>query len=100
MRIFKLLRRRFAIVGISPNQWTQKYPFSKRLLFDFLLFGCVFVSQFVYIFHVANGFMDYIECISTTSGTILMFVCFVAIVFSKTKVFEAIDNIEKLIDTS
>lgn len=101
MIIFRTVRNKYAMVGISSsNQWTQKYSFNKRVCFGFLLFGCVAVSQLVYVFYVANGLMEYMECISTGSGTIIMFVCFAAIVFRKTKLFESIDEFEKLIDTS
>lgn len=101
MIIFRTVRNKYAMVGISSsNQWTQKYSFNKRECFGFLLFGCVTVSQLVYVFYVANGLMEYMECISTGSGTIIMFVCFAAIVFRKTKFFESIDDFEKLIDTS
>lgn len=101
MKIFQTVRKQYVIVGINlSNQWTQKYPFSKRVLFGFLLFGYLILSQFVYSFHVADGFMEYVECVSSTSAGILVFVCFAAIDFRKTTLFEIIDNIEKLVDTS
>lgn len=91
---------KFAIIGISsPTQSNQKYAFMK-VLFGFLFFGCTFVSYFIYIFYVASGFMEYVACIGVTSGTFIIFVCFASVVFRKTTIFECIDSIEKLIDTS
>lgn len=101
MKIFKEIQRQYAILGIrSPQQSTQKYPVSKRALVGFLLFGCNFVSHFVYIFHVANGFLEQMECICATYASILIFVCFATIVFKRTLLFKTIDRIERLVDKS
>lgn len=101
MKIFQTVRKKYAMAGISASQqWTQKYAFNNKELFGFLIFGFVIVSQLVYIFFVANDLMEYMECASTGSGTIIMFACFAGIVFRRTALFETIDNIEKLIDTS
>lgn len=101
MRFFQTIRKQYAIMGISSsNQWTPELPFSERVLLGFLLFGCAIISHLVYTFHVADGFIEYVECICTTSASIIVFICFVAIVLRKTKLFETIDNIKKLIDTS
>lgn len=100
MKILKLVRRHYAIVGISPNQRTQKDPFSIRILFGFLLFGCLISSQFMYVFHVAHGFIEYVDGICSTFGSIIIFVSYAAIVFRKIPLFENIHNIEMLMDMS
>lgn len=101
IKIFQRVREQYAIIGISPsNQSNQKFPFSKRVFLGFLSFSCTTVSQFVYILYVANDFMECMECVCSLSGTIILFVCFAAIVFRKAKLFDSIDNIEKLIDSS
>lgn len=101
MKIFKTIQEKYAILGISSSKhWTQKYSSGARLLFGFLLFGCNIVSLLLYILLVASGFMEYMECISTASGTFIMFVCYATIVFKRTLIFETIDNIEIVIVTS
>lgn len=102
MKIFEIVQKHYAILGIGPStqQLAQKYPFSERVILGFLLFGCGAILQFVYIFHVASGPMEYMECVCFLSGIIIMFVCFAAIVFRKTMLFTSIDNIKSLIDTS
>lgn len=101
LQIFQTVQRQYAILGISSShQSNRKYPFSERVLFGFLLFGCNIVSHAVYIFHVADGFMEYVECICVTSGSILIYIGFAAIVLGQTAIFETIDKIGKLIDTS
>lgn len=57
-------------------------------------------SHFMNLFYVASDFMEYMEGICTTSATIIIFVCFAAKVFGKTKLFNIIDNIEKIINAS
>lgn len=101
LKIFQIIQRQYAILGISStNQSAQKLPFNRRVLIGLLFFGCIFTLQFVYIFQVASDFMEYTECICATSGNILIFVCFMAIVLGNTTLFECIDNLEQLIDTS
>lgn len=101
MEIFQTAQTHFAVLGIRPsNQTTRKYSDNRKILFGFLLFVCNAVSQFVYIVHVANGFMEFMDCICATSGSTIVFVGFTTIVFKRTLLFENIDNLQKLIDTS
>lgn len=101
MKVFQTIQKQFAILGISsPRPPIQKYPFNERIYFGFLLFGCSTVSKFVYIFHVASGFIEYVECVSVISGSIIIIVCFGAIVFRKSTIFESVDLMEKLLDAS
>lgn len=102
MKIFTLIQTHYATLGIDrpSNQSTQTNPINNRILFGFSLFGCLISSQFVYIFCVANGFMDYIVCTCVTSESIIICVCLAAIVFRKAKLFGCIDNIEKLTNAS
>lgn len=102
MKIFQTVRRQYAIVGICrpSNQSTQECPFNNRILFGFLLFGCLILLQFVYILHVANGFMEFMVSACSTSASITMFVCFAAVVYRKSTLFECFDNMKKLINSS
>lgn len=101
MKIFETIQKQYAILGIiSSRLSSQKYRFNEREFLGFLLFGYQIFSQFVYVFHEASGFMEYVVSICATSGTIIMFVCFAAIVFRKSTLFESIDNVETLIDKS
>lgn len=101
MKIFDTIQNRYATLGISRSyQSAQKYPFNERVLFGFLFFGWTIFSQFVYIFHVARKFLEYMEGTCAAAGCIMLFVCFATIVFKRTSLFENIENFEKLIDTS
>lgn len=102
MKIFQTVREKYEIVGISSplNETNRKFPFNERTLLGFPTFVWATVAQFVYIFHVADGFLECMEGICTTSAGIIMFVSFATIVHRKSTLFECIRNIETLIDTS
>lgn len=102
MKTFQRVRRQYAILGIesSSNQSIQKLSFNGRVFFGFSLFPYVYISQVVYICHEASGLMEYMGCISSMSGTIIIFICYATIVFQKTTLFQSIDSIEKHLDMS
>lgn len=47
MAIFKIIQKRYAIIGISSSVSSQKYPFSKRVLCGFSLLGCTIAQEFL-----------------------------------------------------
>lgn len=102
MKILKIVQKHYAILGIDrpTHQSNQKYPFGIRVFCGFLLYAYFIVSLLAYILYVANDFMEYIECICTVSGNMIIFVCFAAVVFRKITLFGMIDNIEKFMNTS
>lgn len=99
MKIFRRVRKRYAILGISCSS-NQATSHSGRVLFGFFLYGCLILSHLVYLFRVATGFMDGLECICSLSATSIMFLCFAAIVARKTTLFKCIDEMEKLNNAS
>lgn len=102
MDIFRTVRTQCAVLGISPSshQSAQKLSFDTRKLFGFLLFGCTTISDFMYFIRVASGFMESMDCISATSGSAIVFVCFATMVFKRILLFDSIDSTAKLIETS
>lgn len=100
MNIFQRIKKRYAILGIGlSSQSSQTYQLNRRILFGFLVFGCNILSQILFIFRVANGFIEYVDCICATSATMIIFVCFATNVFNRVLLFEVINNIENLIDS-
>lgn len=101
MKVFSIIRRRLAAVGIaSSNRSNRKYPINGRIILGFLILGFIFSSQFVYTLYVANGLMEYVEVVGATSASALVFVAFTDIVFKQRLLFESIDGLEKLIESS
>lgn len=101
MKILKRVQKQYAILGISSsNQWAEIDTVNRRELLGFLIYGFAIASYVVYFFQVANGFMEKLDCICATSATIIAFINFAAIAFRKTTLFQCIDNIKNLIETS
>lgn len=102
MKIFKTLQKHCAVLGInrSSSQSSQKCPLNERVLFGLLLFGWNIFSHFMFILFVANDFMEYMVCICSLSGCIILSVGFASIIFKKSLLFDCIDHIEKFIDSS
>lgn len=101
MKIFQRVIKQYAVWGFSAsNQSNYFESINERIFGGFFLFGCLIFSHFMYIFHVATDFMEYMEGICTTCATTIVCVCSVSIVARKSALFEVIDNMGKLIDTS
>lgn len=101
MKIFKTVRKKYAIVGIRPsNRLIQRYSFNEREFIGFFILGCTAASYFMYIFREARGFIEYMESICAFSASIIMFVSFASVSIKKAALFTSIDKIEKLIETS
>lgn len=99
--IFQTVREHYATLGIgSSNQTIRKYQFNGLMLFGFLLYGYIIVSHFVYISLETNDYMEYVECICLTCGSIINFICFAAIAARRSTLFKSIENIEEIIDGS
>lgn len=96
MKIFEILQQNYKLLGIEPSNQLV----NKRVLFAYMFYAYFIASQCAYIFHVANGFMEYVEGICATSSSVIIFICFTAVAFKKTTLFKIIDNAKKLIATS
>lgn len=97
-KLLEIVQMHYTTLGICSSH--QKHSFNKRILFGFILFGWVIVLHFMYIFRVANDFMDYMVCICSLSGNSITFICFVAAVLKSNLLFKIIDNMEVLVDAS
>lgn len=102
MEIFIGIRKQYAMLGIRPSsdQSHETVPFNGRILFGFVFFAWVIPSQLVYILVVANGFIDYVVCVLTISSAVIYFVCFAAVVFRQSTMFEAFDHLQTFVDAS
>lgn len=101
MKVFRVIQKYYEIMGIRPaNQSPPTHTFSERVVFGFLLFGYCIVAHLLYIIYLASGYMDYVECTTTTSGSIIAFVCFAAIALKSNVLFKIIDNAERFVVNS
>lgn len=97
MKIFQIIQLHFTSLGIIRS---DQHTCNKKILVGFIIFWFAVGLQLEYLLFEANGFMELMECISSLSGSAIIFVCFAAIVFSRDAVFDSIDQIEEIIDSS
>lgn len=98
--MFIAFKVNYAILGITAYQSLQPYPFNIKILLAFLMFSLSTTSHLTYIFNVANTFTEYTECITTTSGSFIISVCFATMVFKMTTLFEFISQLEEIVKMS
>lgn len=79
MEIFQLIQNNFKLLGITPNQSSQKHPLNANLLA--VLNWCIFstASYVLWYFYTANSFSDYMdsalfafESLICTSGLLVL----------------------------
>lgn len=101
MTVFRLVQANFAILDITANQSIQANRFnSLKILTAFFVFGTGIILHCVYIFHVANTFDEYVECITITSGKFVIFLFLYTVVYKMTTLFQLFDAIEEIITMS
>lgn len=71
-----------------------------REIVGFFLLVWNIIAQLLFLFYAANDFSEYVNCISATCASAIVIISFTAIAFRKATLFESIEYIEKLIDTS
>lgn len=99
MKVFQRLQKQYAILGVTLSN--QELPLNAvRLSFGFLSFVYIYISKFIYTLHVANGFLEYLNCACSMCANLIVFVCFATIISKRTLLFQCIENAEKLFDSS
>lgn len=95
LKLFEFTQSSFAILGISPQQSTQNYPFNRKILMFLLLYGFMCISHLIYLVRAvgsANSFAEYTDSIFGTAASISVAIYFVITVFNASVLFRFIDN--------
>lgn len=100
MEIFQANKKYFAILGLTANQLVQTHLYNKKKIGGVFIFCLSIVSHILNILVVANNFMEYIECISTTYSVIVVATSYFTIAFNTEKLFEIFDSTEQLVNKS
>lgn len=100
IKIFKTVRKYFAIMGITPVLVDQSYPFNLGIIFGYLLFGSAITSLFIFIIFEAETFWEFSQSIFTCSAMILGICCLLILVFRVRILFKFIASFENVINTS
>lgn len=100
LKIFQLIKRNFAILGISSNSLNKKYLLNKNVLTASLFYGLNFTLNAIFLFCKANNFQEYTDSIYVTTAVLTIFVCYVITIFKVTNIFEFIEHCETIVDES
>lgn len=100
MKVLQTSQKYIAILGISPEQSKQTIYSNHKILMGFILLGYSLVGHLMYLINEVSTFGQCVECICATFAPIVITTCFASMVFRMSILFESIDNIESLIETS
>lgn len=96
MKLFQIVQRNFAYVGISPNQayWNEKSAKAVFIFSSFTVLGTAF------LLYDANTFLEYTMNIYETTAVFGTGIVFLSMLFQKEKLFKSIEKLEKFVDKS
>lgn len=100
IKVFQLTQKNFSTAGITANLVTNSYPLNAKILLGFLILGSAIVCNFKYTFYEAKTFIEYTQSVYMGSmATIIILVLLILINHVK-KLFEFINGIESVANTS
>lgn len=96
MKLFQLIQKNFALLGISTNR--SHLNGNSIMVFTFI--GLAIISSAVFLLFKANSFVEYINTSYATNLLIACYIVFASLLFNKKKLFKLIDDIEISIEES
>lgn len=98
MKLFQVTQQSLADLGITPAQSVQKNPFNQKILTTYFWYLLSFMFFCVYVFYLANNFREYTTSIYMTAVTFVALLNYTISVFRSLKIFELIQNFEKIFE--
>lgn len=99
LKIFQLIQKNFAIVGIDPNLVTQPYPVNSKILLGFLILTASVICNLMYTLREATTYAEYSHSIYMFSFAVAIFVALVIILLNAKKLFSFINDCESLLNS-
>lgn len=100
MKIFETARENFAVLGIDAAQSFQKHPFNTKITMAFVLIGLTTFLHVMHIFYAAGNLKERMQSATTTSGSLLISICIITIIFKMRTLFDCIKGFEDVIAMS
>ena len=91
MKLYQIVQKDFALLGISPNQPN----FDQKSVMAFLIFSLGIISGTVFLFFKANTFLEYTQSIYATTTIFDAWIGFIIFLVKKEKILELMNDIEK-----
>lgn len=99
LKIFLAIHKNLASLGIAPMNSTTRFP-NAKISIDLLTLGLSTICASMYILIEAKTFLEFTQSIYLFSGTILVALIFLVVLFNLSEMFEIIDDCECLVNTS
>lgn len=100
MKIFKLIRKYFADVGLAASQSQQADRLNARNVTILLTFGLNVILAGAYIVYGTTDFHEYVESIFGCSTVAAIAIAFASIVWDMQKIFKFLSNFDQIISKS
>lgn len=98
MKLFRIIQKNFAILGITSAQSIQKHPFNRQIVLLYSIYGSTWISSVLFLFQKANTFEEYTNNIYITSAAAIVMFSFTIIVFKMSKLFEFVNNLGESVE--
>lgn len=99
-KIFQIVLKNFATIGIDSNLRAQPYPINGKILMSFAILAVTAILTLSYALYGAKTF---IECIQSTymgSAATLIFFELLIVILHMEKLFKLIEDCESIVNTS
>lgn len=96
MKLFQVVQKNFAIVGISQNQPES----TGKLVKTCSIYGLTFTLSALYLFFEAESFLEYTSNIYVTTAIAVISTYCIILILKLKKFFNLIEKLEKLIGNS
>lgn len=100
MKLFQIIRKKFAVLGISPANSIQKYPLNPKLVLVYFIYGATWSSSALFLYRKANTFEEYTNNIYVTSATAMIIITYTVVVTKMSKFFTYINNYGQTVERS
>lgn len=96
IKLYQSVQRSFAILGIYPNQFCQNNLLNDKILAVSFVYwtGIILVC----LSYNAGSFMEYTALMFEASVLIFNMICYTVLIFKVEKLFQLIDECEKIIE--
>lgn len=101
MKLFQTVQKNLMLVGYMRNQAGYRYyAFGRRHFISSVLFSIATTSIFIFATHTANSPAEYMDAFYLLAVLLSILVSHMSITLKMTKLFDFIDNLEKVYDKS
>lgn len=94
MKLFQIVRKDFARLGISCNQ----SHCNRKSAITFSIYSLSSTMGILFLIFDANDFLEYTMNIFVTSTLVAIWIAFCVFLFEKEEIFKAIDDVEVFVN--